>query len=232
VNTIKREEIRANLLKNQADAALAAAQPVVQLRAPFDAQVTDVGVALGQTLAPADSTGAGDITVTSGAATAAQGRTMAVRLASSDSSSVMAQASESDVTMLSVGQTVNLTFPGVAGQSASGKISEIGGAPTSTNDGKIAYPVRVDIPSLSPDVKLGMSAQVGITIGEAQDVLMAPRETVRTVNGQQLVSRIDGDKITDVVVQVGRTYGSQVELVDGVKEGDVLGVFLPTRSTS
>ena len=151
---------------------------------------------------------------------------MAVRLASIDATSILAEASETDVTVLNIGQPVSLAFPGLAGQTASGKIVEIGGTPSSRT-GKVTYPVRVDVETLSPDVKLGMTAQVSVSVVEAQDVLIAPREAVRTVDGQQVVSKVDGDQVRDVTVQTGRTYGSRIELVHGVQEGDILAVFLP-----
>jgi hypothetical protein len=96
----------------------------------------------------------------------------------------------------------------------------------------VSYPVRIDTGGLSPDVKLGMTAQIGVAVGEAQDVLIAPRETVRTVAGQQLVTVVDGNQLRDVAVRVGRTYGSQIELIAGVHEGDVLAVYLPSRPSS
>jgi multidrug efflux pump subunit AcrA (membrane-fusion protein) len=223
-NSIQREEIRAKLLREQADAALAAAQPVVVLTAPFDSVVTDVGVRSSQTIGRGGATPDSDGTAIAGAAESGADRFVAVRLASNDVGSVLANASEADVAQFRVGQPVNLTFPGLAGATASGRITDIGGTPISSV-GKVAYPVRVDVESLRPDIKMGMTAQIDVTLTEAQDVLIAPREAIRTVDGRDVVSRIVGDKLEDVVVQVGRTYGSQVEIVSGVQEGDIVAVY-------
>jgi hypothetical protein len=71
-----------------------------------------------------------------------------------------------------------------------------------------------------------MSAQAGIAVSEAKDVLVAPRRAVRTIGGQTTVDKVDsGGQVQGVPVQVGRTFGSTVELLGGLQEGDVVAVY-------
>jgi multidrug efflux pump subunit AcrA (membrane-fusion protein) len=142
------------------------------------------------------------------------------------SNSIVAEASESDVAQLRPGQSVNLSFPGLPGQKASGAIAEIADTAAQAKDNSVNYPVRVDITTALPMLKAGMTAQVNINMGDARDVLVAPRGAIRSVSGQSLVSRVEPDgRVEDVSVQVGRTVGTDVELVAGVNEGDIVALY-------
>ena len=231
---VRRQETRVNLLKDQASQAAAAAQPVVVLKAPFDATVTDVGVTDGQTVIP--QAGATDVSTspTASGSVAGQtgdGRQVAVRLAGAGVTSIVANVAETDVNQLSVGQDVSLTFPGLPGQDGSGTIAEIAAAPTVTGT-NVSYPVRVDVPNAPPQLKVGMSVQLNAEVDEARDVLLVPLDAIRNVSGQALVGKIDSSSgvVQDVPVNVGRTAGLTAELTSGVNEGDVVALY--TQATA
>ena len=120
---------------------------------------------------------------------------------------------------------MELTFPGFTGQTARGTIVDIGATAT-VKENQITYPVRIDVAAPPAQLKFGMSAQASIPLAEAKDVLVAPRRAIRTVGGQTVVDKLAGDgQVQDVPVKVGRTFGTQVELLDGLKEGDVVAVY-------
>ena len=74
--------------------------------------------------------------------------------------------------------------------------------------------------------KLGMTAQVNVPLKEAKDILVVPREAIRGPEGQKVASRISPDgRIQETQVQTGRTYGTEVELLGGLDEGDVVAVY-------
>lgn len=227
---ISSQQIRTNLLRDAATVAAAAAQPITVLTAPFDGTVTQVGVNPGQTIGPGGTAVDGGATAAGAlAGQTSDGRTVAIRLVAAGSNSIVADASESDVAQLSPGQSVDLSFPGLAGQKASGTIAEIADTAAAAKDNSVSYPVRIDIASALPMLKSGMTAQVNINMGDATDVLVAPRGAIRSVSGQSLVSRVGPDgQVQDVTVQVGRTLGTDVELVGGLKEGDIVAVYQQT----
>jgi multidrug efflux pump subunit AcrA (membrane-fusion protein) len=234
---VRRQETRVNLLKDQATQAAASAQPVVVLKAPFDATVTDLGVTDGQTIMPqaggavstTDASGNVGAGATAGGAVAGQttdGRQVAVRLAGAGVTSIVSNIAETDINQLSVGQDVNLTFPGLPGQEARGSIAEIAAAPT-VQGNSTTYPVRVDVPNAPPQLKVGMSVQLSAEVDEARDVLLVPLDAIRNVSGQALVGKIDSSSgvVQDVPVNVGRTAGLTAELTSGVNEGDVVALY-------
>lgn len=212
---IDRQQARVNLLREQATAAAAAAQPVVSPTAPFDATVAEVTVSTGQTI----------VNGTTVDATANDARVPAIRLAATGTDSILADASESEVASLTVGQTVNLSFPGLLGQSGQGRVADVGAIATIKNN-QSTYPVRIEMVSPPSTVKFGMTAQASLALTEAKDVLVAPRTAIRTAGGQTLVDKLDtSNHVQGVPVQVGRTFGNNVELLGGVQEGDVLAVY-------
>jgi HlyD family secretion protein len=187
-------------------------------------------VTLGQAIAPSGSSGAVQTLTTTGASGAASGdRTTAIQLAASGGGTVLANVSESDVSSLNAGQAVHIDFTGLPGQSTSGTIADVSGAATMTRDNNVAYPVHINIGQMPSAARIGMSVTVSVDTGNGdsgdQNVLVAPREALRTVDGQSVVSKVDSGQVVDVPVQVGRSFGSQVELVSGVAEGDILAIY-------
>jgi multidrug efflux pump subunit AcrA (membrane-fusion protein) len=227
------QQARVDLLGAQADAASAAAQPTVILTAPFEGTIVEVAVRPGQAIVSSNTGADGIVASTGGAGIQTNdARSVAVRLVASAANSIMADVSESYVSQLSRGQTVDLSFPGVPGNSGTGIISEIGGAAT-VKDNAATYPVRVDMSALPPMVKLGMTVHINIKLGEARDVLIAPRESIRVVDGQTMVTTVDpSGRGEDAPVRVGRAYGANVELLDGVQEGDLVAVYQGTKATT
>ncbi len=136
--------------------------------------------------------------------------------------SIVADASESDVAQLSPGQSVDVSFPGLTGQPVSASINQIASTPT-VKDGNVSYPVQIDLPSAPPNLKLGMTAQVSLKDSGAA-TLIAPRAAVQTVGGQSSVTKIDPNGQTESVqVQLGQSAGGNVQLLGGgVQEGDKL----------
>jgi multidrug efflux pump subunit AcrA (membrane-fusion protein) len=217
---IAREQQRVNLLHDQATTAAAAAQPVMTLKAPFDGTVTDVGISPGQTIAPGAATDGSLSTAPAAlAGQNSQGQAVAIRMVAAGTTSIIADASESDVSQLNAGQPVNVSFPGLAGQTVSAAISQIASTPT-VKDGNVSYPVQVDLPSAPPNLKMGMTAQVSLN-NPGDTTLIAPRAAVQTSGGQSTVTKVDpnGD-LENIQVQLGRSSGGNVELLGGVKEGD------------
>lgn len=203
-DALRREEARLALLREEADALRRMAQPMVTLTAPFDGTVASVDVSPGQ---------------------AVEARTTVVRLAGQGALSVMASASESDVAQLQRDQKVEVTFPGLGEDVAtSGVIVDI--SEIATQGDRASYPVRVELKGAPPGLKLGMTANVNVYVREAQDVLYVPVGAVRTVDGRVLVTRIDpSGQVADVSVRVGGTYGGNVEVLEGLSEGDVVAAY-------
>ncbi|HEY2594142.1 MAG TPA: HlyD family efflux transporter periplasmic adaptor subunit, partial [Chloroflexota bacterium] len=231
-SAVDSEQARVNLLHDQAQTAADAAQPVMNLTAPFDGTVTDVGVTPGQTIVAGAASDSNLATVGSSlSGQNSQGVPVAIRMVAAGTTSVVADASESDVAQLSAGQSVDVTFPGLNGPAVTASINQIASTPTTDKNGNVTYPVQIDIPSPPASLKLGMTAQVNLS-GADTPTLVAPRAAVQTVSGQSTVTKLDPSGQTQSVqVQVGRSAGGNIQLLGGVQEGDTLLLAPATAPT-
>jgi macrolide-specific efflux system membrane fusion protein len=157
---------------------------------------------------------------------AVEPRATVIRFASNDGLTIIATASETEVSQLTADQQVDVTFPNIPNVTAQGTIVDISGVGSSTDGKTTSFPVRVDLATAPSQLKIGMAALLSLTLRQAPNVLYLPSNTIRQSNGTTLVSRLETDgRVTDVPIQIGSTYGSDVEVTNGLNEGDVVAVF-------
>jgi RND family efflux transporter MFP subunit len=209
---IAREEKRAAFLLEQLDAAREAARPEVTLTAPFDGVVVSILTTVGQTIAA---------------------RAPAMRITADSELTVIANASEFDVPHLNTDQQIGVRFPGLVGGAATGVIVDVSGVATPDEMGRSIYPVRIDLRTPPSGLKVGMTAEIDVTLREARDVLYLPSNALRTINGSTSVTRVaDDGTVSDVPVEVGNTYSGNVEVLGGLNEGDLVAVYSQTTAAS
>ncbi len=83
--------------------------------------------------------------------------------------------------------------------------------------------VRVEVANPRGDLRLGMYTDVAIESAGTSSVLMIPRDAVQSVGDSQVVyvsSPSDPARFTERQVRLGRTAGSQVEVLTGLSAGD------------
>ena len=108
---------------------------------------------------------------------------------------VKAAFSETDAAKVQVGQPATVTFDALTDQSFTGKVVAIDAASTVTSN-VVTYNVTVALDSTSPQVKVGMTASVDVTVAQKDNVLVLPASalsgrgetatvTVRTANGDE-----------------------------------------------
>jgi len=203
---LQNEEQRLALLKNQALAARNAAQPHVVLNAPFDGTITSVGVLANQSI---------------------DARTPVVRIDDPSNLSVMASASEYEVSRLAMNQRVEVSFPSATTGVVIGTISDVGAAATRQADKASfpSFPVRIDLPNMPDAVRLGMTATINVSIRGSANGISIPSRAIHTLGGRTLVTRVTeaGGK-EEVPVVVGNTFGTKVEILSGLREGDIVDV--------
>jgi multidrug efflux pump subunit AcrA (membrane-fusion protein) len=95
----------------------------------------------------------------------------------------------------------------------------------------VTYPVRVDLDAAPPLLKLGMSAALDVTLREASNALHIPSTAVRKVDGQSIVTLINpGNPARDIPIHIGDTFGSDVEVLSGLAEGDLVALLTPATA--
>ena len=78
--------------------------------------------------------------------------------------------------------------------------------------------VRVD--NSKGSLLAGMYATARIVLNQADKALLVPRDAVITLNGQRVVFKVDGDKVSPVPVSEGLNDGRQVQILSGLSAGE------------
>ena len=134
---------------------------------------------------------------------------------------VKAAFSETDAAKVQVGQTATVSFDALTGQTFTGKVVAIDAASTVTSN-VVTYNATVALDSTSPQVKVGMTASVDVTVAQKDDVLVLPASAVsgRGDTAAVTVRIADGDEERQVTV--GLRGDDSVEILSGLSEGDVV----------
>jgi HlyD family secretion protein len=208
---------RAQLQVDQAQASLDQAHLRLKratLTAPLDGTVTAVNVQVAE-MAPAGQP--------------------AVVLSDLNALAVDIVLDEEDVALVSVGQEARVTLDAVPGVELGGQVVYI--APVAdTRSGVVLYPVTVRLQSSEAvsqneeqaTVRSGMTADIEIIVTVQDDALIIPLRAVRSDDGTEYVLRqSDGRGVSgfeEADVELGLMNDTQVEITDGLSEGDVVSV--------
>jgi HlyD family secretion protein len=155
--------------------------------------------------------------------------------------SVSCKVDEVDVTKLKLGQKVRVSGDAFPGEQMIGAIQSISPQAEDGESGRSApsFGVKVVIDTVPPELKkrimVGMSANLEIIIYEKPDALMVPLSAVKEEQGKRYVTRKKGggaaaDAGERVEVRTGYTTQDSVEIVKGLKPGDVIVVAEPVKS--
>jgi multidrug efflux pump subunit AcrA (membrane-fusion protein) len=130
---------------------------------------------------------------------------------------------------LSTGQAVKIAPPAEGSERVSGKVEEI--SPIPVSPGK--FEIRVDpVQDELPDwVVAGMSCKLKVNTYDKADALAVPKAAVHTDKEDEdvqyvwLVDAKDAEaKPERRTVKIGRRSGDDVEIIEGLKKGDVISL--------
>ncbi|MGB3516200.1 MAG: efflux RND transporter periplasmic adaptor subunit, partial [Elainellaceae cyanobacterium] len=170
----------------------------IVIRAPIAGTIADRNVTLGQS---AQDAGAVLMTIV-------------------DNRTVLATANiyEKDLSQVSPGQRVRITVSSLPDQIFAGQITTVG----SVVDGETrVVPMQAELDNADGTLKPGMFASLEVLTESTPEAVMSiPQSAVVEANGQPLVFVRNGNAFEPVDVALGRTAGDQVEVLNGLFEGD------------
>jgi len=83
------------------------------------------------------------------------------------------------------------------------------------------FPVRIALDPIAEPMPVGLTVRAEIVAGESTDALLLPREAIEWRGSQAWVRRLSRQgKAKEILVQTGLTDATQVEIIDGLAEGD------------
>jgi macrolide-specific efflux system membrane fusion protein len=145
---------------------------------------------------------------------------------------VTANVVETDLAAMAVGQTTSVSISAVNAV-VPGKVTAI--APTttgSTTGGVVSYPVTVSLDNPPATVRVGMTANVTITISSVTNVLTIPAASLRGTAGAYTVLILGADgTATAQPVQVGLVTNTTAEIRSGLSAGQRVVTGINTAQT-
>ncbi|MDU4093037.1 MAG: efflux RND transporter periplasmic adaptor subunit [Pantoea sp.] len=195
---------------------------------PMDGTVVSVPVEEGQTV------------------NAVQSAPTLIKVANLDTMTVKAQISEADVIKVEPGMKVWFTVLGEPQKRYEGTLRAIEPAPDSINNDTssltsasssssektaIYYYGLFDVPNPQHRLRISMSAEVHIVLGERQHALVIPATAIDHIDGKTSVQVLDANQqVTRRQVMVGLNDNVEAEIVSGLKAGEK--VVLSQRSAA
>ena len=180
------------------------------IRAPFDGVVLTKNADIGEVVAPFGA--------------AVNAKAAVVTMADMDSLMVEVDVSESNLEKVNKGGACEIRLDAFPKNRFSGKVHMI--VPTADR-AKATVLTKVKFDKLDPKVLPEMSAKVAflsrsLKEDEKVPILAIPRSTVRNSPGRAMVFVIRDQKVDAVSVKIGRRWSDTVEILDGLKEGDLV----------
>lgn len=174
--------------------------------------------------------------VASATAGFAQGAVL-VRVADLAQMQVRVNVNEVDVAKVRVGQPVDVKVDGAPGKVYAGKVASIAPASLTANQSTASQPasttavvrfevkIRVD----NPDARLrpGMTAQAAIILEKREGTIILPAEAMQPGDKVTVVTGTEKDKTLkkeEKTIKVGLRNDADVEVKEGLKEGDKIEV--------
>jgi membrane fusion protein, macrolide-specific efflux system len=202
----------ANVLLSGAKVAQGAAQDrlrYTQIYAPMDGTVIQRGIEEGEVVTP-------------GVQATFEGKAL-LTIADLSTLIVKTDLNQIDVAKVKLGQKVKLTLDALPGKSYEAEITKV--APASVKGtGVDVFPVEATLTKTDAEIKPGMTADVRVHIETKKNVLFLPIEAVVKEAGKAHVTRVTtvekGQKTDKVEVKTGVRNDRDVEILDGLKEGD------------
>jgi len=195
------KNLRADIDASEASMKLADRQlRDTQIRAPFDGYVARRLVNLGQLV---------------------KAPTPVMSIVRVDPLKVTAEIPERMAPWINVGEPVTLYVDAYPGQAITGKVSRISPA---VNTQTRAFPFEALVPNGQAVLKPGTFARVHIESGKVDQVMTLSYSAIQYRYGVNRVFVVEGDHLGARELKVGDRLGDRIEVVSGVKPGDIVAV--------
>ena len=147
---------------------------------------------------------------------------------------LLTRVEESDRGRMQNGQTASIRVDALPGSDLQATLTNISllarpdfstGFPPGRN-----FEMRISVDKPDDRLRPGMSATARVAVGRIENAILVPAGAVFSVDGQQVVYKLEGRSFTKVVIEVLRRGREQVAVKSGVAPGDRLALIDPTET--
>jgi multidrug efflux pump subunit AcrA (membrane-fusion protein) len=203
---IQIDQVNVNTLQHQLAGA--------RLTSPIAGVVAQVNIKEGQSV--------------TGGSSGSSSTTYAVVVYTPGSYQVSGTVSDSQVNLVAVGQTTQVT-PAGSTQALLGKVTAISPAAT-ISSGVATFGVTAQLTDTSNSIKPGISATVSIVVNQVVHVLTVPTSAVHTTAAGSTVQILVNGAPQSVSVQVGASDPTRTEILSGLQLNQVVVIAVVTSS--
>ncbi|CAI2403387.1 macrolide efflux RND transporter periplasmic adaptor subunit EtsA [Serratia proteamaculans] len=210
---------------------------IVQAQIEVDKKKVDLSYT--RILAPMDGIVIAVITQQGQTVNANQSAPTIVKLARLDVMTIKAQISEADITRVSQGQKAYFTIFSEPDKRYDATLRTVELAPESvmkddsissgssssgsgTSNASVYYNALLDVPNPDNRLRIAMTAQVSLLLGEAKNALLVPIQAVhKTADKKQQVQVLTADNRLEIrEVKTGITNNVDIQILSGLKVGE------------
>lgn len=132
---------------------------------------------------------------------------------------VQIQVVDGLINKLNKGQKVNLTIPAISPEYRDVVIDSVNNIPDPRTQ---LYSIKINVENKDGKIKPGMFANVEIPLEEKNSVLSVPSESVIIKDDKNIVYILEDNKARERKIAIGLDTGREVEVLEGLKEGDMV----------
>lgn len=131
---------------------------------------------------------------------------------------------EIGIVQVTLDQPVQVRLDAFPGVELTGQVESI--APAAViQSGVVLYPVTIGLAASDLPLRPGMTADATIVVASREKTLIVPFRAIETADGQVYVTRVTDATRTHTPVILGLITETEVEILDGLAEGDRVAVY-------
>ena len=142
-----------------------------------------------------------------------------------------AEVDEADVDRVKVGMPGKVTLDSFPGEEFTTTVTRINPAAQPTATGGTVFAVELGLVDTEKDILIGMKGDATIEVSSRGAALTIPVEALFSEGGTDYVYVVSNDTLKKVEVTVGATTDTEVEILEGLAEGDVVALSGSTQYT-
>ncbi|WP_367300375.1 efflux RND transporter periplasmic adaptor subunit [Hafnia alvei] len=215
---------------------------LVQAQIEVDKKNVDLGYT--RVLAPMEGIVIAVVTQQGQTVNSSQSAPTIIKLARLDMMTIKAQISEADITRIAAGQKAYFTIFSDPDRRYDTTLRSVELAPESvmkddllasnnsgsgTSNASVYYNALLNVSNLENRLRIAMTAQVTLVVGEAKNTLLVPIQAVHKVEGnKQQVQVLTGDnKREPREVKIGISNSVDIQILEGLKAGETVVLSQP-----
>ncbi|MGV8082037.1 MAG: efflux RND transporter periplasmic adaptor subunit [Coriobacteriia bacterium] len=140
-----------------------------------------------------------------------------------------AEIDEADIERVHEGVKASVSLDSFAGTSFETSVTSVGLTAQTTSTGGTVFVADLPLVNTGRQIRVGMKGDATLQVSEVESALTIPVEALFSQSGSTFVYRIIDGMLERTDVTIGVTTETEIEILSGLKEGDV--VALPTGST-